>query len=484
MNVFPSTFLWGGATSSAQFEGGYNLHGRGLSHLDFIDFVPKDERPDGRMTMEITQERLENARKDDGAMNFPYRRGSEFVSHYKEDIALLAEMGFKTFRMSISWTRLFPTGKEERPNPEGIQFYHDVFAECHKYGIEPLVTMIHYEVPIALTDEYNGWESPELIDLFVKFSRTLIDEYKDEVTYWITFNEINMALCSPYVGGGSLVYRSKKDRLSLAHQIMHHQFLASAKTIAYAHDVAPQCKIGCMIARLECYPYTCKPTDVAATLLEDQLNLNPYDVMARGAYSKRVLRYFNEAGIDIDFVDGYEDILRSSTVDFLAFSYYMTYVVSGDEDKRENPGDLIKNLRNPHIKTNDWGWGIDPEGLRITLNRIYDRYQMPIFIVENGLGAADTLESDGTVHDAYRIDYLREHIRAMREAVADGVDLMGYTTWGCIDLPSASLAEMVKRYGFVYVDADDYGNGTYDRYRKDSFYWYKKVIASNGEDLD
>ena len=417
-------------------------------------------------------------------MNFPYRRGSEFVSHYKEDIALLAEMGFKTFRMSISWTRLFPTGKEERPNPEGIQFYHDVFAECHKYGIEPLVTMIHYEVPIALTDEYNGWESPELIDLFVKFSRTLIDEYKDEVTYWITFNEINMALCSPYVGGGSLAYRAKKDRLSLAHQIMHHQFLASAKTVAYAHKVAPQCKIGCMIARLECYPYTCKPTDVAATLLEDQLNLNPYDVMARGAYSKRVLRYFNEAGIDIDFVDGYEDILRASTVDFLAFSYYMTYVVSGDEDKRENPGDLIKNLRNPHIKTNDWGWGIDSEGLRITLNRIFDRYQMPIFIVENGLGAADTLEPDGTVHDAYRINYLREHIRAMREAVADGVDLMGYTTWGCIDLPSASLAEMTKRYGFVYVDADDYGNGTYDRYRKDSFHWYKKVIASNGEDLD
>lgn len=483
MSVFPDTFLWGGATSSAQYEGGYDCDGRGLSHLDLIDFIPKEERTDGRMTMELSKARFEAALEHGEGMNYPYRRGSDFYHRYKEDIALVAEMGFKTFRMSISWCRLFPTGLETEPNPEGIKFYHDVFAECHKYGIEPLVTMIHYEVPLELTRRYNGWESPELIDLFCRFTKTLIDEYKDEVTYWITFNEINMPLCSPYVGGAALTERSKKNRLSLIHQIMHYQFIASAKTTAYAHEVAPQCKIGSMIARLECYPYTCKPSDVTATQLEDQLNRYSFDVMARGIYPKRVLRYFDEAGVDIDYVEGYEDILKAGTVDYLAFSYYMTYVVSGDEDKRENPGDLIKHLANPYIKFNDWGWGIDPAGLRTTLNHLYDIYQMPIFIVENGLGAADTLEADGSVHDDYRIEYLREHIKAMREAVADGVELWGYTTWGCIDLPSASLAEMVKRYGFVYVDADDYGNGTYDRYRKDSFYWYKKVIASNGEDL-
>ncbi len=484
MTGFPEGFLWGGATSSGQLDGGFDLGGRGPSHLDYIDFIPKEDRADGRATMDLTGERYERARAGVADGNYPYRRGSDFYHHWCEDIALLAEMGFKTYRMSISWSRLFPTGLEEEPNAEGLQFYHDVFAECRKYGIEPLVTMIHYEVPIALVDKYNGWESPELIDLFCRYTKTLIDEFGDEVKYWITFNEINMALCSPYVGGGSVLSNSKKDRLSLAHQIMHHQFIASAKTTAYAHEVAPQCKIGSMIARLECYPYTCKPTDAAAALLEDQLNFNSYDVMARGQYSKRVLRYFNDAGIDIDFVDGYEGVLAAGKVDFLAFSYYMTYVVSGDEDKRENPGDLIKKLRNPHIKTNDWGWGIDPEGLRITLNRIYDRYQMPVFIVENGLGAADVVEQDGSIHDTYRIEYLREHIKAMREAIADGVELIGYTTWGCIDLPSASLGEMTKRYGFVYVDADDYGNGTYKRSRKDSFHWYKRVISSNGEDLD
>lgn len=488
MSVFPNDFLWGGATSSAQYEGGFDCGGRGKSQLDYVNFIPPEERVKALTTMEMTSERYQNNREHEAETNFPFRRGVDFYHRYKEDIALLAEMGFKTFRMSISWCRLFPTGEELEPNPAGVQFYHDVFAELHKRGIEPLVTMIHYEVPIALVEKYNGWESPKLIDLFFRFAKVLIDEYKDEVKYWITFNEINMAMCSPYTGGGSIAGCAKKDRLSLAHQIMHHEFIAAAKTVAYAHEVAPQCQMGCMIARLECYPYTCKPADVAATLLEDQLNFNSYDVMARGAYNKRVLRYFKDVGIDIDWVPGYEDILSAGTVDFVAFSYYMSYVVSADPDKRENPGDLVKKLKNPNLKLSEWGWGIDPEGLRTTLNRIYDRFQKPIFIVENGLGAVDELVDDGqggkTVHDPYRIDYLRAHIRAMGEAVKDGVDLLGYTTWGCIDLQSCSFADMTKRYGFIYVDQDDYGNGTLDRYRKDSFYWYKKVIASNGENLD
>ena len=480
---FPKGFLWGGATSSAQLEGGFDCDGRGKSQLDYVDFIDPEKRIGAFASSHMPLSRFEPIQADEASHNLPFRRGNDFYHHYKEDIALLAEMGFKTFRMSISWCRLFPTGLEEEPNPEGVQFYHNVFAECHKHGIEPLVTMIHYEVPIELVNRYNGWDSPELIDLFFRFTKTLIDEYKDEVTYWITFNEINMAMNSVFIGGGSFEERSKHDRLGLAHQIMHHQFVASAKTVAYAHEVAPQCKIGSMIARLECYPYTCAPADVAATLLEDQLNFYSYDVMARGAYPGRVLRYFREAGIEIDYVDGYEEILKAGTVDFLAFSYYMTYVVSADEDKRENPGDLVKKLANPYLKKSEWGWGIDPEGLRTTLNRIYDKYQMPIFIVENGLGAIDTLEKDGTVHDPYRIDYLRSHIAAMGEAIDDGVPVLGYTTWGCIDLQSCSFADMTKRYGFIYVDQDDYGNGSLKRYRKDSFYWYKKVIASNGDDL-
>lgn len=452
--------------------------------MDFFNFIPADEREDARGTDDLTLERFQEMRENEGHANLPFRRGVDFYHRYREDIALFAEMGFKCFRMSISWCRLFPTGLEERPNAEGVRFYHDVFAECRRYGIEPLVTMTHYEIPVALVDRYNGWESPEVIDLFFRYAKTLVDEYKDEVRYWITFNEINMSMNSPTLGAGAFPERSPRNRLSLIHQAMHHQFIASAKTVAYARRVAPQCRIGCMIARLECYPYTCAPADVAATLLEDQLNLYSYDVMARGSYPKRVLRYFRDAGIDIDYVEDCEEILRAGTVDFLALSYYMTYVVSADEDKRENPGDLVKRLANPYLAKSEWGWGIDPEGLRTTLNRLYDRYQMPLFVVENGLGAVDTLEVDGTVHDPYRIDYLRAHVAALHEAVLDGVEVLGYTTWGCIDLQSCSFADMTKRYGFIYVDQDDYGNGTLKRYRKDSFHWYKKVIASNGEDLD
>ena len=483
MNKFPKDFLWGGATSSAQLEGGFDQGQRGKSQLDYVTFIPPEQRNKALGTLELSEERFNDAYANEAELNFPYRRGVDFYHHYKEDIKLFAEMGFKTFRMSISWCRLYPTGMEEQPNPEGIKFYHDVFDELHKYGIEPLVTMIHYEVPVYLVNEYNGWESAKLIELFVRFTKTLIDEYKDKVKYWITFNEINMMLNSAYTGGGVILDRASKNKLSTMHQAIHHQFIASALTVKYMHEKAPNCKIGCMIARLECYPYTCKPADIAATLLEDQINLYFYDVMARGYYPKNIQKYFKDYDIDIDYVAGYEEILKNNKVDFLAFSYYMSYVVSADPDKKENPGNLVKKLKNPYLETSEWGWGIDPSGLRVTLNRIYDKYQLPIFIVENGLGAVDTFEN-GVIHDPYRIDYLKQHIQAIAEALADGVDVMGYTPWGCIDLCSASFADMTKRYGFIYVDQDDYGKGSLKRYRKDSFYWYKNVIASNGSKLD
>ncbi len=483
MSKFPKNFLWGGATSSAQLEGGFDKGGRGKSQLDYVSYIPAEERVGVPGTLEVSEERFNYGVEHEGEVNFPYRRGIDFYHHYKEDIKLFAEMGFKTFRMSISWTRLFPTGLEERPNPEGLQFYHNVFDELHKYGIEPLVTMIHYEIPIELTKRYNGWESPEVIDLFLKFTKVLIDEYKDKVKYWITFNEINMSLNSPYTGAGMFVTKSNKNPLSAIHQALHHQFIASAMTAKYMHETAKQCLIGSMIARLECYPYTCKPADVAATLLEEQINFYFYDVMARGHYPKKILKYFKDYDISIDYVEGYEEILAENKVDFLAFSYYMTYVVSADEDKKENPGNLVKLLKNPYIERSEWGWGIDPEGLRITLNKIYERYQLPIFIVENGLGAKDTLV-DGHVHDDYRIDYIKKHVEKIGEAIEDGVEVLGYTTWGCIDLVSASFGDMTKRYGFIYVDQDDEGKGTLERYKKDSFYWYKNVIETNGEELE
>lgn len=483
MKGFPEDFLWGGATSSAQLEGGFDQGGRGKSQLDYVTFIPKEQREERLSTSEVDYDRYVDAIKNEDHYNFPYRRGIDFYHHYKEDIKLFAEMGFKVFRMSISWCRLFPTGLEETPNPEGIQFYHNVFDELHKYNIEPLVTMIHYELPIALTEKYNGWESPEVIGLFTKYTKVLLDEYKDKVKHWIVFNEINMMLASPFTGGGLFLKKAKKNRLSTIHQALHHQFIASALTVKYAHETAKDCMIGCMIARLECYPYTCKPEDIEATMIEDQINFYFYDVMARGTYPKSILRYFKENDIEIDYVKDYQDILKNDTVDFLAFSYYMTYVVSADEDKRENPGDLVKKLKNPYLKTSEWGWSIDPIGLRVTLNRIYDKYQLPIFVVENGLGAVDQLENNA-VHDPYRIDYLREHIKAIKKALEDGVEVMGYTPWGCIDLCSASFADMTKRYGFIYVDQDDEGNGTLGRIKKDSFYWYQKVITSNGEDLE
>lgn len=481
IHAFPEGFLWGGATSAGQYEGGCE-DGCGLSHMDYIRFLPRIEGQYHRV-LNITPEMHQDYLEHESEYYFPFRKGTDFYHHYKEDIALFAEMGFKTFRMSIKWSRLFPTGREDVPLRAGVEFYHKVFQELRKYNIEPLVTMTHYDIPIGLTEELNGWESAEMIGLWTRFAKFLLDEYKDEVTYWLTFNEINMAANSSYLGGGMFVEKSKRNAESCIHQALHHMLVASAIVTHYAHQTAPQCKIGNMIARLHNYAYTCKPADELATMRSNQLNLFFEDVMARGFYPRSMLNYYRDNHVTIDWYPGYEQILKDGTVDFLSFSYYFTSVVSDDEDKREPLGRFVRKLKNPYLKLSDWGWATDPTGLRITLNELYDRYQKPLFIVENGLGAHDTLQ-DGQIHDAYRIDYLRQHIEAVRDAIADGVEVMGYTPWGCIDLVSMGDAQMSKRYGFIYVDADDEGNGSYKRYKKDSFYWYKKVIASNGEDLD
>lgn len=482
MNKFPKDFLWGGATSSAQVEGGFDKGGRGLSHMDFIRRVEKkdDEKV---FPIQVTPEMFEAAEANQDTYNLAFRRGVDFYHRFEEDIALFAEMGFKTYRMSIAWERLFPTGEELIPNAEGVEFYHKVFAACKKHNIEPLVTMIHYAIPVHLTKTLNGWENPKMVELFERYGKFLIDEYKDEVKYWLTFNEINMLMHSSYLGGGMFVEKSNKTAESCVHQALHHQFIASAKVVKYAHETAPNCLIGNMNCMLRNYPLTCHPDDVFATQQQTQFNHSTIDVQVKGRYPQFLLNYYKEHGIDIDWYPGYKEILKDGTVDFISISYYHTSVISDDKDKREPIGRFVRNLENPSIPRTSWGWGIDPKGLRIVLNELTFRYGLPIFIVENGLGARDEFTESHEVHDQYRIDYLKAHIEAIGDSIADGCTIMGYTPWGCIDLVSCGDAQMTKRYGFIYVDADDEGNGSYDRYRKDSFYWYKQVIESNGDNI-
>lgn len=391
-------------------------------------------------------------------------------------------MGFKVFRLSISWARIFPTGLEDKPNEEGLAFYDKVFDECAKYGIEPLVTMSHYEMPITLTEKYNGWMSRELVPLFEKYARAILERYKNKVKYWITFNEMNMNLNSLYTGAG-ILEDLVDHKLQAAYQASHHQFVASALTVKAAKEIIPDVQIGCMINQIEAYAKTTKPEDQLQAVKSNQLNMFYPDVQARGEYPTYMVKYFADNQIKLYIEEQDEQILKEGTVDFVAISYYMSHVAEAREDAAELAGTFDSPIKNEHLELSQWDWPIDPMGLRISLIKLYDRYQKPLFVCENGLGARDTLTQDGKIHDDYRIDYLKKHIEQMKEAVKEGVDLMGYTPWGCIDLISCGTSQMTKRYGLIYVDQDDLGNGTLNRYRKDSFFWYKNVIASNGEDL-
>lgn len=484
-NGFPENFLWGGATAASQVEGAYDVDGKGLSTSDMVPYKPMEHSNDN-MKIEVTSEQLKAYLEDDSKEYFPKRKGVDFYHRYKEDIALFAEMGFKVYRLSIAWPRIFPNGDDKEPNEAGLAFYDNVFDELEKYGIEPFVTMTHYEMPINLVLKYNGFESRQAIDDYLRFAKVIFKRYKGRVKYWAPFNELNMMLTSPYTCGGVIsdVSKYKDNEYQIKYQATHHQLIASALATKLCREIMPDAKIGCMIARLETYAATSKPEDQLQALLDEQLNVFYPEVLINGKYPNYIWRYFKEKGINIEMEPGDEEILRENTGDFIAFSYYMTYMATANpEPGVQVSGNLVGTSQNPHLELTDWDWPIDPIGLRITLNRLYDRFKVPLFIVENGLGAHDKVE-DGKVHDPYRIDYLRRHIEQMKEAIIDGVDLIGYTTWGCIDLVSCGTSQMSKRYGFIYVDQDDHGNGTLERIRKDSFYWYKKVIQSNGEDLE
>ncbi len=473
---FPEGFLWGGATAANQCEGAYNVDGRGLANVDVI--------PHGSDRYPVVAGQRKMLDFEDGYY-YPAQTGIDFYHHYKEDIALFAEMGFKCFRMSIAWTRIFPNGDDEQPNEAGLAFYEDVFRTCQSYGIEPLVTITHFDCPINLIKKYGGWRSRELIEFYKRLATTLFTRYKGLVKYWLTFNEINMILHLPFMGAG-LVFEEGEDQTAAKYKAAHHELLASAWATKIAHEIDPDVKIGCMMAAGSYYPYSCRPEDVRAAQVDTQKELCFIDVQARGKYPNTALKDFERRGIDLGMTDEDAQLLAENTVDFISFSYYNTRCSAApDTECERTTGNAFAGPKNPYLKTSEWGWALDPLGFRTTLNDMYDRYQKPLFVVENGLGAKDVVEADGQINDDYRIDYLRAHVSAMRDAVVeDGVDLMGYTTWGPIDLVSAGTGEMSKRYGFIYVDRDDAGNGTLARSRKKSFGWYKKVIATNGADLD
>ncbi|TWE04951.1 6-phospho-beta-glucosidase [Neobacillus bataviensis] len=473
---FPEGFLWGGATAANQLEGASQEGGKGLNLADVL--------PGGKVRLELLMKPGFNYEIDESKYHYPNHEAIDFYHRYKEDIALFAEMGFKVFRMSIAWSRIFPRGDEETPNEEGLAFYDRVFDELHKHGIEPVVTISHYETPLHLIKEYGAWKNRKLIGFFERYARTVFDRYKNKVKYWMTFNEINGATHFPLFGLGFSA-SSEEARLQESFQGLHHQFVASALAVKIGHEIIPGSQIGCMLVYAPVYAFDSNPENVMHALKEEQI-FNYYcgDVQVRGEYPAFAERYFKENGIKLDIQDGDLEIIKEGTVDYIGFSYYMSRTEKKDKTDEEGAsGNIIGGVKNPFLKASEWGWEIDPEGLRISLNKLYDRYQVPLFIVENGLGAIDKVEADGSINDDYRIEYLRDHIKAMAEAIEDGVNLIGYTPWGCIDLVSASTGEMSKRYGFIYVDKHDDGSGTLERSRKKSFFWYKDVIATNGEQL-
>ncbi len=473
---FKKNFLWGGATAANQFEGGANEDQRGLANVDLMP-LGKDRYLVGTGKLKMV--------KFDNQHNYPALNAVDFYHHYKEDIKLLGEMGFKTFRLSIAWTRIYPNGNESIPNEKGLQFYENIFKECHKYGIEPLVTINHFDCPMHLIQTIGGWRSRKMIDYFITFAKTILLRYKGLVNYWITFNEINMILHFPFVAAG-LSFEEDENEIQTEITAVHHQLIASSLVTKLAHEIDQNNQIGCMLAAGSYYPETCKPEDYWQAICDNREVYMFADVQVRGYYPNYALKWIEKHHAKIPFIPGDQEILKENTVDFVSFSYYSSRVSSSDRNKaKQTESNIFASAPNPYLKQSDWGWLVDPLGFRSTINELYDRYQKPLFVVENGLGAKDIIEPDGSIHDNYRIDYLRQHIQAMKDAVEqDGVDLIGYTTWGCIDLISNGTGEVEKRYGFIYVDRDNKGQGTYQRIKKDSFYWYKDVIATNGEKLD
>ncbi|MEY8459030.1 glycoside hydrolase family 1 protein [Lactococcus ileimucosae] len=480
--TFPENFLWGGAIAACQSEGAFDLDGKGLTVADIA--VKHDKTVPRSVRKLITAERLEKVLQETDDRKFPKRYGIDFYHRFKEDIAWCAEMGFKVFRFSIAWGRIFPNGDDAKANTKGLAFYDQVIAEVIKHGMEPLITINHFDMPMNLVTQYGGWKNRQLIDFYVTYAKTLFERYGKKVNYWITFNEINGARFNVFYSTG-IVKDDEATYLQDCYQAAHHQFVASALAKKALSKVSKEAMLGCMVAKFTTYPATCKPEDALEAQKNEQMD-NYYftDTIIRGEYPPYAARFWHENGIELQIFEEDEAVLKRYPADFLAFSYYMSSISAADKENfEETDGNLKNTLKNPHLKASEWGWQIDPIGLRYTLNDLYNRYSIPLFIVENGIGAEDVLE-DGKIDDDYRIDYLSAHIKQIEEAIKDGVQLIGYTTWSAIDIVSSGTSEMAKRYGFIYVDQDDLGHGTLKRIPKKSFHWYKAVIAANGLGID
>ena len=478
MTGFKEDFLWGGAVAAHQIEGGWNEGGKGVSIADVMTAGANG------VAREIT----------DGVIpgkNYPNHEAIDFYHRYKEDIALFAEMGFKAFRTSIAWSRIFPNGDDAEPNEAGLQFYDDLFDELLKHDIEPVVTLSHFEIPYHLYKEYGGFRNRKLIDFFVKYSKVVMERYKDKVKYWMTFNEINNQADGYHdlhaFTNSAIIFEEADNKAEVIYQASINELIASAKVVKLGHEINPDFEIGCMMAYVPVYPFSSNPDDVMASVKAMNRRFFYNDVHAKGEIPGYVLKEWEREGFDIEYTEEDLQALREGTVDYIGLSYYMSNTVTEIQEVNTYSDHVVDKLnftQNPYIQASDWGWPIDPVGLRYILNVLTQRYDLPLFIVENGFGAYDTIEEDGTIQDDYRIDYLREHIIEMKKAVEeDGVDLIGYTPWGCIDIVSFGTGEMEKRYGFIHVDKDNKGEGTLERRKKASFDWYKKVIETNGEVL-
>ncbi len=469
-------FLWGGAVAAHQIEGGWNEGGKGVSIADVMTA--------GRHGVErkITDGVIEGE-------NYPNHEAIDFYHHYKEDVAMFKELGLKCFRTSIAWTRIFPNGDEVEPNENGLQFYDDLFDELLKYGIEPVITLSHFEMPYHLVKEYGGWRNRKLIEFFKNYATVCFKRYKNKVKYWMTFNEINNQVhyqrdFSVFTNSG-IIFKEGENREEIAIQAAHYELVASALAVQIGHQINPDFQIGCMLGVVPVYPYSCNPEDMMSATKAMQLRNGWYlDVHCRGKYPRYMEKYIERKGFVLDRTEEDFKILQQGTVDYIGFSYYFTFAnKANNKEPYFDYNEHTDKVKNEYVKASDWGWQIDPLGLRYDLNWLYDRYQLPLFIVENGLGAVDEINGE-QIQDDYRIDYLRKHIQAMKDTIEiDGVEVMGYTPWGIIDLVSAGTGEMKKRYGLIYVDKDNDGNGTLKRMKKKSFDWYKQVIESQGEKL-
>ncbi|MBO0453759.1 glycoside hydrolase family 1 protein [Candidatus Enterococcus murrayae] len=470
MSHFQEGFLWGGAIAANQAEGAWNVDGKGASIADILPVGPERFSD---LSTEIDKKKY-----------YPSHEAIDFYHHYKEDIALFAELGMKCFRLSIAWSRVYPNGDEKKPNEKGLAFYDKVFNELLKYGIEPVVTISHFETPLNLVTKYGGWKNRKLIGFFENFCQIIFERYKDQVRYWMTFNEINHTHTLPLLAAGLTIQNDdEQEKLNDMYQASHNMFVASAQAVILGKKINPANQIGCMLSLSPIYPASCDPKDVFESYQLRQRSLFYSDVQLRGVYPSYFERIKKENKLKLEIGADDLDIIKKGTCDYLGFSFYRSSLHEAGMKILGNTGGLL-GKKNPYLKETEWGWPIDPLALRYVCNELTDRYQKPLFIVENGIGLRDVVADDGNIYDLERMSYLDEHVQAMDQAIADGANIIGYTWWGPIDIVSAGTGEMEKRYGFIYVDKMNDGTGTLERKKKASFEYYKQVIETNGDNLD